>query len=101
MHGATARYALMPDDQASPGEALAALTAAAERIAALSPADADCAGLLARISRQLAEATQAVERDAPREIAIAAVFAAGQASRAPAQPVRESSPRPPALYPVH
>lgn len=42
-------------------EALRALAVAAARISRLTPADAECAGLLARLSVQLAEATEAAE----------------------------------------
>jgi len=100
MHGATSRYAITAAVQPQPGEALAALAEAAERISTLRPADAECARLLARLSRQLAEATAAVEDAAPREIAIADVYAAGQAAQAAQAPARGSSPRSPALYPV-
>lgn len=106
MRGATARYTLIPVTRLSPGEALEAIAAAAERISAFSPEDAENTPLLARLSMQLAEATAAVENYAARELIAADIRAelahtAPGASRAPGtrrlapvSPIREPGPSP-------
>lgn len=98
MRGATARYTIMPVTPVSADEALGLLAEAARRITGLDPADPVSAVLLARVSQQLAEATAAVEDARVQEIAVAAIYAAGQASRPPglrlAPPLSEPAPRP-------
>lgn len=103
MPGATARYTIMPVTQVSADEARAMLAGAARRISEMTAADADSIVLLARLSLQIAEATRVLEDAQPGEIAVAAIYAAGQSSRVPAlrlaPPLRESSqsPRAPSL----
>lgn len=106
MPGATARYTLMPVTRLSPGEALEAVAAAAARISAFSPEDAENAPLLARLSMQLAEATGALENYAARELIAADIRAelarsapgtsraAGARRLASVSPLRESGPSP-------
>lgn len=102
MSGAALYYPRVPGTPATTEEALAAVAAAARRIAGMTPADAGCVTLLARLSVQLCEATTALENATAREMIIAKIRGDAQAPQpgrrlraVPREPGRRSPRRSP------